>query len=378
MLGLRQKLAMGFGGLLVIILIIGIQGIQQFTRLGESIDVIMRENYRSVIACQEMKEALERIDSGTLFTLLGYHEEGKELIHKNELVFQKALQVELTNITLPGEGEKATQIQDLFSQYRTTLQSVENPEVPLPARRNLYFSKLLPLFQQIKGTAEEILQINQQNMSQANDRARRRAASSVKYMVVLLLAGTIVAVGFTIFTGKWILRPIHRLIHSAEEIKSGNLDLVVSTGSNDEIGRLSRAFNDMAEGLREIRRNDQARLVRIQDSTQHTFNSLPDAVAVIDPEGKVEVATESARALFGLKPGAHVQSLPFEWLKDLFNEVLRNGRQAEFGGKRKAIQHFERGRNDTSVRWPSRPGQRKTAERRGHHPEGRDGTAASG
>ncbi len=76
MLGLRQKLSLGFGGLLVIILVIGIQSIIHLSRLGESIDVILRENYRSVIACQEMKEALERIDSGVLFSLQGYTPKG--------------------------------------------------------------------------------------------------------------------------------------------------------------------------------------------------------------------------------------------------------------------------------------------------------------
>ncbi len=40
-----------------------------------------------------------------------------------------------------------------------------------------YFNELLPLFDRIKGTANEILQMNQQNMHEANDRARRSAAS---------------------------------------------------------------------------------------------------------------------------------------------------------------------------------------------------------
>ena len=45
--------------------------ILQIRHLGEAIDVILRENYRSVVACQEMKEALERVDSGIVFTFLG-------------------------------------------------------------------------------------------------------------------------------------------------------------------------------------------------------------------------------------------------------------------------------------------------------------------
>ena len=207
MLGLRQKLSLGFGGLLVIILIIGIQSIIQLTKLGESIDVILRENYRSVIACQQMKEALERMDSGILFELLGYTQKGDELIRKNELVFEMALQVELNNITLPGEGEKANHLRNLFGQYRTVLKRVEDSKASIDARRNAYFTDLFPLFLQIKDTAGEILRMNQQNMSDANDLARNSAASARKQMYILLFAGTILAIGFIFFTGRWILRP---------------------------------------------------------------------------------------------------------------------------------------------------------------------------
>jgi len=207
MIGLRQKLSFGFGGLLLIILIIGIQSIVYLTKLGESIDVILRENYRSVIACQQMKEALERMDSGILFELLGYTEKGNELIRKNELAFEMALEVELHNITLPGEGERASHLQGLFGKYKTTLKRVEDSKTPIAVRRNAYFTELFPLFLQIKDIASEILRINQQNMSDANDLARNRAAGARKQMYILLVAGTIVAIGFIYFAGRWILRP---------------------------------------------------------------------------------------------------------------------------------------------------------------------------
>ncbi len=207
MLELRQKLSLGFGGLLFIILVIGIQSILHLTKLGESIDVILRENYRSVIACQQMKEALERMDSGILFELLGYTQKGDELIRKNELVFEMALQVELNNITLPGEGEKANHLQNLFGRYKTVLKRIEDTRPPITVRRNAYFTDLFPLFQQIKETTGEILRMNQQNMSDANDLARNSAAAARKQMYIFLFAGTIVGLGFIFFAGKWILRP---------------------------------------------------------------------------------------------------------------------------------------------------------------------------
>ncbi len=124
MFKLQHKLSLGFGGLLLIILIIGGQSILTLTRLGSSIDVILRENYRSVVACQTMKESLERMDSGLLFVLLGEGRRGADLIRTNEMIFADALQAELNNITLPDEGPKARELRDLFVRYRENLDGV--------------------------------------------------------------------------------------------------------------------------------------------------------------------------------------------------------------------------------------------------------------
>lgn len=343
MLGLRQKLSLGFGGLLAIMLIIGGHSVILLSQLGDSIDVILRENYRSVIACQQMKEALERIDSGVLFLLLGYEQEGMKQISANESGFERALQVEVNNITLPGEGEKARQLQEFFTQYKSTIKDATDVSLPVVVRRTNYFTKLLPLFEQIKTTADDVLQMNQQNMGDANDHARRRAASARHQMYFLLIAGAVMAGGFIIFTGRWVLRPITRLIVSANEITAGNLDLVVKADSRDEIGQLSEAFNSMTESLRRVRRTREAKLAQIQHAIQQAFNSLPDAVAVVNLDGQVEVATEAAAKAFGLKPNTHIQDLSLDWIMPLFNSAITNGGPGGPGRNPTPIQCFVNG-----------------------------------
>ena len=69
---LRQKIFVVFAMLLLIAALISLQSIRRFNQLGRSIDVILKENYRSVIACQQMNDALERMDSGLLFILSGF------------------------------------------------------------------------------------------------------------------------------------------------------------------------------------------------------------------------------------------------------------------------------------------------------------------
>lgn len=341
MLGIRQKLSLGFCGLLLIIIVIGVQSITLFTGLGHSIDVILRENYRSVVASQQMKESLERVDSGILFVLLGDAGRGRELIAANEAVFEEALRTEIDNITLMGEGEKAAFIGVLFSRYRATLKEVQDTALSSTDRREAYFARLLPLFQQIKDTADAILQMNQKNMVEANDRARATAETAKRHMYVFLLCGAALALLFVYFTGKWILRPIDRLIRSTDEIRRGNLDLVVQRDFRDEIGRLSEAFNEMASSLRRFRRNDRTRMARIQQSMQQVFKSLPDAVAIVDLDGRVEVSTEAAAEVFGLKPEVHIRSLAFDWLGSLYDEALRMERTIEIESA--TVQRFIKG-----------------------------------
>jgi two-component system, NtrC family, sensor histidine kinase KinB len=344
MLRLKHKLFLGFGGLLFIILIVGTQSISQLTLLGGSIDVILRENYRSVIACELMKESVERVDSGALFVLAGENEKGSSLIEANLPRFAEALQTELDNITLPGEKEKAWRIRDLHGQYRELIGSLlSSAHAPFSVKRNIYFTKLLPTFYEIKNTADEILLMNQKNMTDADKRAKRLAASARRQMFILVFAGIVIGLGFMLLAGRWILRPISLLTRSADEIGRGNLDLVVPVSSKDEVGALSESFNQMAGAVREFRRSDRAKVYRYQKATQAAFNSLPDAIAVIDLDGQVEVATGPAKEIFGLKPNAPVSILADRWIDELCQEVIKKGRPVEADNEHSIVQRFVKG-----------------------------------
>ncbi|HMK35847.1 MAG TPA: ATP-binding protein [Desulfomonilaceae bacterium] len=343
MLGLRQKLSLGFGGLFLIILTIGIRSIFLLYELGDSIDVILRENYRSVVACQDMKEAIESIDRLVQFRLLGDAAAGADHIKTHEARFDRALHIELNNITLPGEREKAYLLKDLFQNYREALRLALDSHISVDARHREYFTRLLPLYEKTKNTADEILRMNQQNMNDANDQARQRATEAIRQMYLLLIAGAVIAGAFIFLTRTWVLRPITRLIESAHDITAGNLDLVVKIDSSDEIGELSDAFNTMAESLRRVRRSRENKLAQMQNTVQQAFNELPDSVAVLDLNGRVEVATSSAAHFFGLKPDTEIRDVPLDWLATLYNQALKEGRSVASKGISSAIQFFVNG-----------------------------------
>jgi signal transduction histidine kinase len=210
-------------------------------------------------------------------------------------------------------------------------------------KHETYFSTLLPLFQRIKDTADDILRMNQENMIVADMDARKKALAAREQMYMMLFIATLVAGGFIFFIGRWVLQPITHLTRSTREIKEGNLDLVVRSGSRDEIGQLSEAFNEMAASLREFRRSGQTKIFRIQQSMQQAFNNLPDVIAVVNPEGQVEVVTEAAQEAFGLKPNVRIHDLPYPWMAALFEEALKGGHRPGSKEEPGVIQQFVRG-----------------------------------
>ena len=340
MLGLRSKLSLGFGGLLLIILFISIQGILRVNELGQSIDVILRENYRSVIACQEMKESLERVDSAILFVLLGYESEGRAQIATHLAKFENAMRTEGNNLTLPDEGKAFKRLESDFLQYQDVLKEVADTSKSVDIRRGKYFSDLLPCFQSIKQCADQILQMNQTNMSDANMVAREKALLASQRMYLLLICGGIIASLFIYYTRQWILRPIMALTASANEIAHGNLDLVVGTESHDEMGQLATAFDAMASSLREYRRTNEAKMIGMQRATQQALDNLSAAIVVVDLDGNVEVVTKAAHEALGVEVGCRIQACKHQWMDILVDKAMQTGHREQLAQGDYLVQIF--------------------------------------
>jgi signal transduction histidine kinase len=59
------------------------------------------------------------------------------------------------------------------------------------------------------------------------------------------------------------------------------------------------------------------------------FKALPTAIALLDLEGRVEVATGTADHIFGLKPGVLVEALGYAWLTALVQKAFDEDRIVE-------------------------------------------------
>jgi signal transduction histidine kinase len=310
---LRTKLTLGFLPLLAILIGLGLWAIVMFYGLGGSIDVILRENYRSVLAVERMKEALERMDSGCMFEISGRDEKARTQFDKSKVEFEKNLAVEQSNITIDGEKDLVEELTAEYGNYgKLAAQYFNNQSATAAERSEFYFSRLLPTFEKIKHVEDAILDMNQRNMEQMNQKALRDSSTSRRLMIAALLVAVVLAIASAGVLTRLILGPIDAVTHAARALSQGNVDQVVPASARDELGELGQAFNTMARTIREYRESGTLRLLRAQRTTQATINSFPDPVVVVDLQGNVERANPAAQRLLQAIPADQGTPLPWE------------------------------------------------------------------
>jgi PAS domain S-box-containing protein len=144
-------------------------------------------------------------------------------------------------------------------------------------------------------------------------------ASAGALIVVLGVTATLVSVRFS----NSLARPVLSLRRSAEAMATGDLTQRVRVESDDELGELADAFNTMAETLlhsttsiealnQEVdeRRRLEAESERLRQLLRDIIDSMPSALIVFDPQGRVQLSNQRASALLGLAPGGSLEDLP--------------------------------------------------------------------
>jgi signal transduction histidine kinase len=348
-MSLKTKLLIGFCGLLGILLTVGLMSIRTSNDFSTSIERILRENYDSVVACYTMKGAIEHLDRIAMTSLWETHgntppDNAQTDIQSNIHTFSKNLFFQEHNVTVPGEQALTDQLAAQWETYHAEFENLLRLPDSEMTRLDFFRHHLLICSDQIRDTAQKIMDLNLNNMVAVDGQTRLRAMETKRTMILLVLSGVVLALVFIALIWPAIFRPIAGLTRSVNEIQQGNLDLVVNAHSKDEVGQLARAFNDMTLSLRELRRSDHARLLRTRHSTQLALDCLSDAVAICNVSGNIELANDVARRIFNLKPESSVNASEYEKIREIFaHAVSGDSISARSKNREDVIQVFQDG-----------------------------------
>jgi two-component system phosphate regulon sensor histidine kinase PhoR len=104
---------------------------------------------------------------------------------------------------------------------------------------------------------------------------------------------TVAAIVLAILLAGRITRPVRRLIQVAGRIREGDLDARLYLADSDDVGHLARAFNDMADELRD--RVDD--LADERSRLEAVLENMADGVLITDDRGRVSLINPAAARL---------------------------------------------------------------------------------
>lgn len=127
------------------------------------------------------------------------------------------------------------------------------------------------------------------------------------YLVILIMI-TLVIIVVAIWIGLYMAReltvPVERLVHGAQEVGAGNLDVSIKSSGNDEITVLVESFNKMTHDLRENR----ARLIEASTDLEKrrlqleaVLANIGAGVIAIDSNDEITTWNRSAAQLLGIE-----------------------------------------------------------------------------
>ena len=147
---------------------------------------------------------------------------------------------------------------------------------------------------------------------------RQTASAAVARDLRLNIAGTVLALllsGVVAWTlARRIIRPVAAASSVAECIATGKLDVVIPTGSADELGALLGSMRSMRDKIREMMEREVAQRRSAQSRLADALDSSQEGVMVVDANDCIALANAQAANLLGvpaelMRPGTQLSKL---------------------------------------------------------------------
>jgi two-component system phosphate regulon sensor histidine kinase PhoR len=113
----------------------------------------------------------------------------------------------------------------------------------------------------------------------------------------VMVATTLVVILMAVILAERTAAPVRRLTHAAERLADGDLYVRLLSAGQDEVGDLTRAFNNMADQLRQ----KVSTLAREQSRLAAILDHMADGVLIADSNSRVRLINPAATRLLDIE-----------------------------------------------------------------------------
>lgn len=253
-----NRLAIGFGIVLVLAIGMNIAGILRLQHNVDALNALMEKPlvkerlisdwYRNIYGGILRTKAVAKSDSDTMSLIFAEdaaasEKTSGELRKKIETLLDTEIEKDLYAKTIESR-KRFVSVRDTISRYKQLGRASE--------AQQLYDSEFLPSATAYQESIKRLLNLQRKAMDEIATQIEESASGSTRWLTVLV--GIVFAVGVTCFwfIARGITRPLREASLLAKTVAQGDLGSPMVATSADEIGQLMASLNEMKNGLAEI------------------------------------------------------------------------------------------------------------------------------
>ncbi|WP_306392062.1 methyl-accepting chemotaxis protein [Telluria beijingensis] len=276
-LKIGQRLALGFGLVMVLLLVVLGTGIQKLQAIDALLVKVVEENNVRIDAAATMRDNLRRISIAvrdmTIVTDDAAMQEQGKTIADARTGYQRA-DATLAGLIVTDEGRA----------IHAKIVAASDAALPLIARaqgfaqandleggRDFLLGQMAPAMRAWSAAIDEMVAL--QATRNAEDQAHGREAYSQAMVLMLAVGGfaILAAVAIAWLISRSIIKPLNRAVVVARTVAAGDLSSEIAVTSTDETGQLLSALKEMNDNLRAI-------VGQVRDGTE-TIATASDEIA---------------------------------------------------------------------------------------------------
>ena len=324
MTSLRYKIGFSYLVIVVIGLATSVLAVYNFSRLRDTFGSILRDNYESVFAAQNMVKALERQENAQLQMIIEDIDLAYVQFNTNRVGFLGWLEKAQRSNQTERERELLNRISQNYHRYTQLADSLYRLlqiKGQTVAASDFKSKIIRPVAESLKDGCFDYMEINQDAMSRTEERLNRTANDAT----VTVVAISVIAILLSFFTSarftRTILTPAEKLTRSVRSISGGQLNQKIDVNTDDEIGELGREFNKMTERLRSYEQMNIQQLIAEKKKSETIVENIADPVIVTDEHGMLVLMNQAAATVFDIHGS--------DWQGKKLREVMGNHLRAE-------------------------------------------------
>ncbi len=261
-LPIKLRLSLMVGLLLSTVLVVGLMGLNGMRNADHAIDELYHKDMAYMQALATILDESESVRSQILLSLQHDPNSPFAAMHDHAMSMHiESIEHSVKSIDRLWAEYRAETLQGqelrLAGIFEQELQKFEKQGVQkivgnlqagdFHAVEETILGAVNPVLKEMKGTVEELIQIQEHKAANFFEQTHASYKSMIVWVVACLAVGSVVSLVIAFFTISGITRGVGLIEETAQHLADGDLQARVAYEGKDELGRITVAFNQMAE-----------------------------------------------------------------------------------------------------------------------------------